>query len=106
MTIHRLLCCCLAAALSQAAVAESSVNGQALGQVEGILTFCSKLDPQLAKAGSERSSLLTNQVSPEDLAKIRNSAEYKQAYASVSAELAKADRQKAAETCGGVAQGK
>jgi hypothetical protein len=105
MKFHRVLCGCLALSASQFALADLPMSRPALGQLEGILNFCAKVDPSMAKQYQERSALLLGKASDKDLADARDSDEYRQAYDAVSAELAKVEKDHAVQTCNAMARG-
>jgi hypothetical protein len=104
--VRRALCLSLVVVVPRLALADLPYSTATLGQLEGILNFCSTLDPELAKNRERAMALLLGKVSPADLANARGSEEYQTAYDAISAELNKMDRQHAAETCSKFTQGK
>jgi hypothetical protein len=82
------------------------MSNAALGQVEGILKFCSQVNAQVAKNAQAQSVLLIGKASTKDLVEARNSAEYKAAREASSAERGKLDKKRAVETCSAMAAGK
>jgi len=104
MKVLRVLCLCLAIVVPQIALAELPLSNKTLEQVEGILDFCSQVNPQLAKY-NEKSRTLVGKASPKDLADARKSDEYKDAYDAISAELAKVPKERAVDTCTGFLEG-
>ncbi len=53
---------------------------QALGAVEAILDKCAAIDPPNAERYHSQAQMLTQGVSPDDVAKTRKTDAYKQAY--------------------------
>lgn len=91
---HRLIAACLTVALPCLALADAPSN-VALGEVEGIVKFCAKINPELAKDAQTRLTVFTGKVSPG----ARGSVEYKKGYDLVSDALAKIKRQDALAAC-------
>jgi hypothetical protein len=105
MKINRVLCLSLALAVPQFALAELPVSSQTLGQVEGILSFCTKMDSGLAKYYEQQSRALVGNATAKELAEARDSSEYKEAYEAINAELEKVDKERAADSCSSVVHG-
>ncbi len=99
MKTCRMFCLCAAIALPQFALAaEPSLNKKSLGQVEGIVDFCAKVNPQIAKSkGTAAPSV--GKASQKDLDEARKSDEYKEAYDSITETLNQIPADRASETC-------
>ena len=78
---------------------EPAPEPRVLGTVEAILEYCVKADPPAADRYKEQVKLLAQGISEETLSKLRESAEYQQAHASVDEILAKADERNAKKAC-------
>ena len=111
MKIHRIVVLSLTAALAfpQLAGAKLSMTPQALGIVEGILTFCTKAVPDSAskfnKAKEPGSGFLSD-VTKEELEKVRSSGEYLDAYASTTESLNKLPKDESVKACTDFLSGK
>jgi hypothetical protein len=99
MKTYRMLCLCAAISLPQFALAaESSLNKKSLGQVEGIVDFCAKVNPQIAKSkGTAAPSV--SKASQKDLDEARKSDEYKEAYDAITTALTDLPTEQVAEAC-------
>jgi hypothetical protein len=99
MKTSRMLCLCAAIALPQFALAaEPSLNKKSLGQVEGIVDFCAKVNPQIAKSkGMATPSVF--KASQKDLEDARNSDEYKEAYDAITVALTDLPQEQVSEAC-------
>jgi hypothetical protein len=82
----------LAVAVPCVASAEPLPN-MAAGEIDAIVTFCSRLDPRLEDEAGHVRTTLVNQSA-------RSSAEYRQGYDLVSDALARIDRKQALDACG------
>jgi hypothetical protein len=98
LRIHRLIAACLTAALPCLALADAPSN-VALGEVEGIVKYCVKINPGLAKDAQTQLIVFTGRASPG----ARGSAEYKKGYDLVSDALTKVNRQYALAACASLA---
>jgi hypothetical protein len=78
-----------AMALAQSAPQKNPINRESLGQTEGILGFCAKIDPQSAAKYREGANLLTRDESDKDVETARKSKEYHEAFDSTSAQFDK-----------------
>ena len=74
-------------------------DARALGTTEAILNYCSKADPADADKYRAQDKLLIGTASQEELDKVRNSDEYRQAYDSVADFAAKVDEHNAKRVC-------
>lgn len=99
MKIYRILFLGAAMALPQFAPAEPEVSNQTLGQVEGVVNFCSQADAKAAPRYKEKAKALIGDLSAEDLAKARKSEEYKTAYEWISGELRKSSKDESSKLC-------
>jgi len=106
MKIRKMVCLCTVAALPALALAELPVNGQALGSVQGTVDFCAQLDPASAATYQGFPKLIVQGTAEEEVEKVRRSDEYKEAYASVSAQLKDIPKEQAIESCKGFVEGK
>jgi len=71
----------------------------ALGQLEGLLDSCSQVTPESAPDFKKVRERLLEAVSEKDVAKVRASDEYKEAYKSITDRLESASKKEAAEAC-------
>src|SRR5258706_4443719 len=76
-----------------------SVNPRALGIVESIVNYCGRLDPAAAVRLREQVKQLAQGASEQQLAEVRNSNEYREAYDSVVEFVAKVDEHNAKRVC-------
>jgi hypothetical protein len=86
-------------ALAPLAFARLSMTPQSLGQVEGTLHFCSSVNPKADARYKEWGKRLVADASAEELTKVRNSSEYKEAYDSITEQLGKVSPKAATEAC-------
>ena len=105
MKIHRILCLGAAFLIPQLALAELPFPNSAFGEIEGNLDFCAQVDPQSAQQYQEGKKQIVSGVPEKEVAEARESQDYKDAYESVSAELAKTPKDKAVEACSAYLQG-
>jgi len=98
MRIYRIHCLVSAIVLSQLALAEP-LSAPSLGQVEGILDFCSQVDSKSAPKYRERAQGILGNASEKDMAKARKSGDYKKAYSWINSELHKVSKDDATRTC-------
>jgi hypothetical protein len=71
----------------------------ALGQLEGLLDSCSQVTPKSAPDFKKVRERLLEAVPEKDVAKVRASDEYKEAYKSITDRLESASKKEAAEAC-------
>ena len=93
----------LALAFAPLALAKVSITPEALGQVEGLLNFCSSVNPNLEANRKGWEKQMFPEATKEELKKLRDSSEYKEAYDFISKELAKIPKDKAVEACNAIA---
>jgi hypothetical protein len=99
LRIRRVMAAYLLAALPSLALAGTPPNtNMAMGEVEGIIKFCIKTDPRLARDLEKQLTLLSGQLG----AGARASAEYKQGYDLVNDALAKVATQTLVGACGSI----
>ena len=101
MVCRGVLGCCLALAVPQLASAELPFANGTFGQLEGTLAFCAQVNPSAAMQYQEQGRLLVKGVAAKELAAARESAEYREAYDSMAAELGKISKDDAVKTCAG-----
>jgi hypothetical protein len=79
--------------------AEAPISGQALGQLDAIVAYCTKLDPALGPAGEQRIAALTGKASTQQLADARSSDEYRAAYDALTEGLSALTREQSLQQC-------
>jgi hypothetical protein len=84
-------------ALTQAA--KPPPNAQALGITEGVLHYCGSVDPKAAGQLQQKAKDLVQGLSEDEVAKLRESEEYRAAYDSIGEMLTAAPGQKAVQAC-------
>jgi hypothetical protein len=92
--LHTLICACLAAALPCLALA-SPPSDAAVGQIDAILSFCTKAVPQLERSALAYRALLTAHAAPG----ARNSSAYREGYEQVSEALQKGNHGQEVAAC-------
>ncbi|MBS0579497.1 MAG: hypothetical protein JSR36_09555 [Proteobacteria bacterium] len=86
------------------AQADAPVGGQALGQLDAIVAYCTGLDPALAAAGEQRIAALTEKASTQQLADARGSEAYRAAYDALTEGLAALSREQSLRQCKALSQ--
>lgn len=99
MKTNRILCLCAAIMFPQLALAELPFTDQSLGTAQATVDFCAQIDPGTATKYQQQVTLLVQGVSEDEVAKIRSTDDYKDAYARASAALAEVSKPDAAEAC-------
>jgi hypothetical protein len=99
MKVNRILCLAAALVLPQLALAELPFPNDAFGKTEGILDFCTQVDPQDAPKYQEQKKALVRDVPKKEVEEARQTQEYREAYHSTSDELAKVPKDKAVKAC-------
>ena len=84
------------AAVFPGAASANPLPNMAVGEIDAIVTFCSRLDPRLEAEAEHVRSALVGQLDPG----ARSSGEYRQGYDLVSDALARIDRKQALAACG------
>jgi len=94
---------CVWLALSTAAFAEGEppFSAQALGIAEGVASYCQSIDPAGADKVRQMIKQLVQGASAQQLAKVRNSDEYRKGYDSVAEFTGKIDAHNAGKFCSG-----
>src|SRR5579862_3214299 len=85
---------CMAFALPCVTLADAP-TAAAVGQIDAILTYCSRVEPGMEKNAKTLQSLVTGSTTPN----VRSSAEYKQEFEATTVALTKADRHEVAAAC-------
>jgi hypothetical protein len=99
MKASRILLLCSAVALPQLALANSQVDAQWLGTVEGILDFCVKVDPKDAASFQALRKSADGGTSEHDLTGLRGTPEYKNGLDTINNALAQVSPQSGAQIC-------
>lgn len=99
MKTHHALCLCGAVTLSQFGMADASLTVQSLGVSHATVEFCAQLDPATAAKYREQAALMIQGMSTEELARIRSTDAYKEAYAQAKAALGEMSGTEAKEFC-------
>ena len=95
----------VALAVSQLALGGTEVNQQSLGTAQATVDFCAQIKPGEAVRFQQQTGILVSDLSTDELAKLRNTDDYKAAYAATNAALGKVDVQDAAKACDAFLQG-
>ena len=106
MRINRILLICAAAMIPQLVNAKLPLSNDAFGKVEGIVSYCGKIDTGSGAKYQERAKLLVKDVPEKELTEARKSAEYKESYDSISADLEKAPKENSVPSCRAYLEGK
>jgi hypothetical protein len=85
---------CMALALPCVTLADAP-SAAAVGQIDAILAYCSRIEPGLERNAKTFRSLVTGDTA----AKVRSSAAYKQEFERTTAALGKADSHVASAAC-------
>lgn len=78
---------------------EAALNAQQLGLMDRALKFCGLVDPVLSKKLEAKVAELLKGASADTVAKARNSADYKNAYAMMDGFIAQVDEHNAKKLC-------
>jgi len=92
--------------LPPVAMADLPMSPEALGQVEGVLGFCARVDPGAKTRYEQQAEALRGAASRDDLEEARKSDAYRGAFDAVSEQLAKVDAASAVKTCRESAHGR
>ena len=106
MKINRILLICAAIMIPQLVNAKLPFSNDAFGKVEGLLNYCGKIDAGSAAKYRERAKFLVKGVPDKEVAEARQSAEYKESYDSMSADLEKAPKENSVQACRAYLEGK
>ena len=93
------VCIFSAVLLAQLAAAKLPVTSEALGKMEGVVAFCSQLNPKSAAQYKEAAKAMAGDASEKELTDARASKEYKEANAAIRAELGKLSQGEAVSAC-------
>jgi hypothetical protein len=96
--IHFILCVCIPLVLPQVSLAKLPPKSS-LGQVEGMLDFCARVDSQSAAKYDEYKKALVQGEPEKDVAEARTSAEYKESYDAISDALSKEQKDDVVKAC-------
>jgi hypothetical protein len=99
MRLNLILFLGIALAPPQLSPAEIPVPEQSLGQLESMLDFCAKANPESAPKLKEVKKALAGDASEKELTEARESKGYKDGYKLASDQLEKIPREKAAKAC-------
>src|SRR5882762_6817894 len=99
MKMHRILFACLAIMIPQLVNAKLPFTNDVFGRLEGTLDFCAKADPGSAPKYREFAKVLVKDVPDKELTEARMTAEYKDSYEGIGAELAKVSKDQAIKAC-------
>jgi hypothetical protein len=99
MRLFALLACAVLSLPCLSQTATEAPDPRALGTTEAILNYCAKEDPADADKYRAQEKLLAGSATQEELEKLRNSDEYRQAYDSVTDFTAKVDKHNAKRVC-------
>ena len=99
MKINRVLLIGATIMIPQLVNAKLPFSNDAFGKMEGIVNYCAKIDAGSAAKYQERAKLLVKDVPEKELTEARKSAEYKESYDSISADLEKAPKENSIQAC-------
>jgi hypothetical protein len=102
MKLQRMMVLCAAIGASQAASAGLPFSGQAFATAQATIDFCSRMTPKDAPKYQERSRALVQGLPAEDVAKARDSDEYKATYEETNSALSKLTKPQAQDACHGL----
>ena len=99
MKIRQITCLSIALFLPQLSPAKVAMPAQSLGQIESILDFCAKVNPELAPKLPDAKKVLAGDATDKEVAEVRAKQEYKDSYQASSDQLAKVPRENAVKSC-------
>ncbi|HEY0745102.1 MAG TPA: hypothetical protein VGD63_00270, partial [Steroidobacteraceae bacterium] len=104
MRVLKILCVGAGLLIAGSAWADQSApDPQALGTIEALVGYCSKVAPAEAVKFQEQIKQLLKGQSEKEVAGIRGSDEYRKAYDTMAAFVAKVDQRNAKVACSGSA---
>ena len=106
MKIHRMLFWAAAIVIAQMALAKLPFSNDALGQIEGTLDFCARVNSEAAPKYQERKKAMVADVPEKELAEARGTKEYKDAYEGIGSKLGEVPKPQAVEACRAYLDGK
>jgi hypothetical protein len=101
MNIYRVLCCCAAVALPQLTWADLPFSNDVFGKIEGVMTYCAKVNPQAAGQYQAQAKALVQGVPAKVVLEARETPEYKEAYDAAGTEIGNAPKDQAVQVCNG-----
>lgn len=99
MKIHRILFLLTTVVIPQLAQATLPFSNEVFGKIEGTFDYCARVDSQAASRYQERKKAMVRDVPEKEVAEARGTKEYKDAYESMSGELAKVPKDQAVAAC-------
>jgi hypothetical protein len=87
MKLRGMLYLVAAVALSQVAQAQAPVSAQALGAAQGVLDFCSRVDPEDERAFDKQSKSLFKGMTERSIDQAQKSDAYKNGYQTLKSVL-------------------
>jgi hypothetical protein len=99
MKIHRILLVCAALAIPQLSNAKLPFSNDAFGKVEGILTYCAKVNPESATKYHDAAKAFVKDVPEKEVTEARQTTEYKDSFEGISADLEKAPKDASVKAC-------
>jgi hypothetical protein len=99
MRIHRILLICAAIAIPQLSNAKLPFSNDVLGKVEGILNYCSEVNPESAAKYLDVAKAFVKDVPEWEVTEARKTTEYKDSYDGIRTELGKAPKDTTVQTC-------
>jgi hypothetical protein len=102
MRLQPALALCIALGASQIASAGLPFSGQAFATVQATIDFCSRAAPKDASRYQDRARALVQGLPAEEVAKARDSDEYKSTYEETSSALGKLTKRQVDDACHGL----
>jgi hypothetical protein len=99
MNIHRILFVCAALAIPQISNAKLPFSNDAFAKVEGILTYCAKVNPESATKYQDAAKAFVKDIPEKEVTEARQTSEYKDSYEGISADLEKAPKEASLQAC-------
>ncbi|WP_211453730.1 hypothetical protein [Collimonas antrihumi] len=101
MKLYLLASLCALASFSLAIAAESPLDGSTLAQVDAIVAHCGQINPADSARYQDLLKPVIADVSADDLATIRKSEVYQQAYETITAQLVATKKDDVVAACAG-----
>jgi hypothetical protein len=99
MRVSRILLVCAVMAMPQLSTAKLPFSNDALGKVEGIMNYCARVNPESAAKYQDAAKAFVKDLPEKEVTEARKSAEYKDSYDGIAAELDKAPKDATIQTC-------
>jgi len=99
LKMFSIVCISAALAIPQVRAGEKPPAPAALGQLESILDSCAAAKPKESENYKKQRAKLTEGVPEKDVAKIRDSEEYKQAYTAIRERFDQASSEEVDQAC-------